>query len=38
MVEGGMDIEVLAWTIIFGELEGGKFDWAKMDWEKPGGA
>lgn len=27
--------ERVAYMIIFGELEGGKFDWARMDWEKP---
>ena len=25
----------LAWTIIMGELEGGTFNWRRMEWEKP---
>jgi hypothetical protein len=26
--------EVLAWSIIFGEMEGGVWNWAKMGWEE----
>lgn len=24
--------EVVAWTIIFGELDGGKWSWSSMSW------
>uniref|UniRef100_E6PQ86 Uncharacterized protein n=1 Tax=mine drainage metagenome TaxID=410659 RepID=E6PQ86_9ZZZZ len=27
--------EVLAFCVAAGELEGGKFDWRSMSWEKP---
>lgn len=36
MVEGGMDAEVLAYTVVLGELEGGEFDWDAMKWKKDG--
>lgn len=28
-------LEGLAYRIIGGELEDGKFDWAAMEWERP---
>lgn len=27
--------EVMAWSIILGEIEGGVWNWARMAWEKP---
>lgn len=27
--------ELLAYCVIAGELEGGKFNWRAMEWEKP---
>lgn len=26
--------ELLAWTIIMGECEGGEWDWSRMEWKK----
>ena len=34
MVEGGMMAEALAWFVMFGEIEGGTWNWGLMDWEK----
>jgi len=34
MVEGGMDAEAVAYTIAAGEVEGGKFDFDRWEWEK----
>lgn len=34
MVEGGMDADVIAYLVAFGELDGGKFDFDSMEWEK----
>lgn len=35
MVEcGGMTADVIAWTVIMGELEGGAFDWQRMRWKE----
>jgi hypothetical protein len=28
--------ELLGHHIIFGEVEGGTWDWSRMEWEKPG--
>jgi hypothetical protein len=28
-------LERLAMTIVFGELEGAKFDWGNMAWKEP---
>lgn len=28
-------IEAMAWSIIFGELDGSEFDWNAMAWKKP---
>lgn len=28
-------LERIAMTIVFGELEGARFNWANMEWEKP---
>jgi len=33
MVECGMIEDVIAWTVIMGELEGGEFDWDRMRWK-----
>jgi hypothetical protein len=27
--------ERVAWLIICGEIEGGKFNWSTAEWEKP---
>jgi hypothetical protein len=27
------EAELLAWNVIFGELEGGEFNWDAMRWE-----
>jgi len=32
MVECGMNIDVIAWTVIMGEFEGGQFDWRGLRW------
>ena len=29
--------ELLGFTVIMGELDGGTFDWDNMEWEKRGG-
>ena len=29
------DEEMVAWEIAFGELEGGKFNWSRMEFEEP---
>ena len=33
MVECCMHADVMAWTVIMGELEGGQFDWDRMRWK-----
>jgi hypothetical protein len=34
MVDGGMMAEVISYIVVAGEIEGGHFDWANMEWEK----
>ena len=29
-----MDVDVHAYIVTFGELEGGRFNWDRFDWEK----
>ena len=28
------DAEMLAWTVAFGKLEGGSFDWEELKWRQ----
>jgi hypothetical protein len=28
--------ERLAWLVVIGQSEGGRFNWDTMEWEKPG--
>lgn len=34
MTEGGLDAEVLAWIVVIGENEGGKFNWNTLEFER----
>lgn len=34
MVDGGMDAEVIAHIVVIGEMEGGHFDWNRLEWKK----
>lgn len=29
------DNEAVAWGIIFGQMDGGKWDWGRMAWSPP---
>lgn len=29
------ETEMLAWTVAFGQAEGGVFDWDRLKWEEP---
>jgi hypothetical protein len=35
--EGGMEAELIAYQVIFGELEGGTFNFDRMEWEDRNG-
>lgn len=30
----GTRVEMFAWIILYGQLDGGEFDWDAMDWKR----